>query len=69
MTPMEFILRFTFSNPDPDTTIVGTANPAHLQDMSRFWERAIAGGSSHTAKRRLADAGSRQRVADRLSRT
>ena len=31
MTPMEFILRFTFSNPDLDTTIVGTINPAHLQ--------------------------------------
>src|ERR1700682_5776947 len=32
MTPMEFILRFTFTNPDLDTTIVGTANPAHLKD-------------------------------------
>ena len=31
MTPMEFILRFTFTNPDLDTTIVGTVNPAHLQ--------------------------------------
>jgi aryl-alcohol dehydrogenase-like predicted oxidoreductase len=31
MTPMEFILRFTFTNPDLDTTIVGTINPAHLQ--------------------------------------
>ncbi len=28
---MEFILRFTFTNPDLDTTIVGTANPAHLK--------------------------------------
>ena len=28
---MEFILRFTFTNPDLDTTIVGTINPAHLQ--------------------------------------
>ena len=27
---MEFLLRFTFSHPDLDTTIVGTANPAHL---------------------------------------
>jgi aryl-alcohol dehydrogenase-like predicted oxidoreductase len=32
MTPMEFILRFTFSHPDMDTNIVGTVNPAHLQD-------------------------------------
>ena len=31
MTPMEFILRFTFTNPDLDTIIVGTANPAHLR--------------------------------------
>jgi aryl-alcohol dehydrogenase-like predicted oxidoreductase len=31
MTPMEFILRFTFTNPDLDTMIVGTINPAHLQ--------------------------------------
>jgi len=32
MTPMEFMLRFTISNPDMTTTIVGTANPAHLED-------------------------------------
>jgi aryl-alcohol dehydrogenase-like predicted oxidoreductase len=31
MTPMEFMLRFTISNLDMSTTIVGTANPAHLQ--------------------------------------
>jgi aryl-alcohol dehydrogenase-like predicted oxidoreductase len=30
MDPMEFMLRFTLSNPDMSTTIVGTANPAHL---------------------------------------
>jgi len=32
MTPMEFMLRFTISNPDMTTTIVGTASPAHLKD-------------------------------------
>ncbi len=32
MTRMEFIFRFTISHPDMDTTIVGTINPAHLQD-------------------------------------
>lgn len=32
MTPMEFMLRFTISNPDMSTTIVGTANLAHLGD-------------------------------------
>jgi aryl-alcohol dehydrogenase-like predicted oxidoreductase len=32
MSPMEFMLRFTISNPDMTTTIVGTANPAHLKN-------------------------------------
>src|SRR5690606_32948685 len=32
MSPMEFMLRFTLSNPDMSTTIVGTSNPAHLAD-------------------------------------
>jgi aryl-alcohol dehydrogenase-like predicted oxidoreductase len=31
MTPVEFILRFTFTNPDLDTNIVGTLNPDHLR--------------------------------------
>jgi aryl-alcohol dehydrogenase-like predicted oxidoreductase len=31
MTPMEFVLRFTLSHPYLSTTIVGTANPGHLQ--------------------------------------
>jgi len=35
MTPMEFMLRFTISNPDMSTTIVGTANPSHLKDNVR----------------------------------
>jgi aryl-alcohol dehydrogenase-like predicted oxidoreductase len=32
MSNMEFILRFTLSHPALSTTIVGTANPAHLAD-------------------------------------
>jgi aryl-alcohol dehydrogenase-like predicted oxidoreductase len=32
MTRMEFMLRFTLSNPDLDTTIVGTKSVEHLQD-------------------------------------
>jgi aryl-alcohol dehydrogenase-like predicted oxidoreductase len=39
MTPMEFMLRFTISNPDMSTTIVGTANPAHLMDNVRAASR------------------------------
>ena len=39
MTPMEFILRFTFTNPDLDTTIVGTISPEHLQTTSTFCKR------------------------------
>ena len=30
MEPMEFMLRFTLSHPDLDTTIVGTSSPDHL---------------------------------------
>jgi aryl-alcohol dehydrogenase-like predicted oxidoreductase len=35
MTPMELMLRFTISNPDMTTTIVGTANPEHLKHNVR----------------------------------
>ena len=31
MTPMEFVLRFTLSHPYLSTTIVGTADPGHLE--------------------------------------
>ena len=59
MTAMEFILRFTFSNPDLDTTIVGTANPAHLQDNVAILQKGPLPAELYTeAKRRLAEAGS-----------
>ena len=32
MTPTEFLLRATISNPDAHTTIIGTLNPAHLRE-------------------------------------
>lgn len=38
-SPMEFMLRFTLSNPDMATTIVGTANPAHLKSNARTAEQ------------------------------
>jgi aryl-alcohol dehydrogenase-like predicted oxidoreductase len=62
MTPMEFILRFTFTNPDLDTTIVGTVNPGHLRanvDMAR--SGALPPDLYAEAKRRLAAAGSAPR--------
>src|SRR6202046_4124528 len=60
MTAMEFILRFTFSNPDLDTTIVGTAKPAHLHDNVAILQKGQLTAELYTeAKRRLAEAGSR----------
>ena len=59
MTPMEFILRFTFTNPDLDTTIVGTANPAHLRDNIEILQKGPLPAEVYSeAKRRLTAAGS-----------
>jgi aryl-alcohol dehydrogenase-like predicted oxidoreductase len=59
MTAMEFILRFTFTNPDLDTTIVGTANPAHLHDNVAILQKGPLPAELYVeAKRRLAAAGS-----------
>ena len=59
MTRMEFILRFTFSHPDLDTTIVGTVNPAHLEDnINALLKGPLAPDLYEEAKRRLAAAGS-----------
>lgn len=59
MTPMEFILRFTFTNPDLDTTIVGTANPAHLRDNVAILQKGPLPAALYAeAKQRLTAAGS-----------
>lgn len=58
MTPTEFVLRFTFTNPDLDTTIVGTVNPAHLQaNLNVLGQGPLPPDLYAEAKRRLADAG------------
>ncbi len=62
MTPMEFILRFTFTNPDLDTTIVGTINPAHLQtNLDILAQGPLPPDLYEEAKHRLAAAGSTPR--------
>ena len=59
MTPMEFILRFTFTNPDLDTTIVGTVNPAHLRANVEILQQGPLPADLYAeAKHRLAVAGS-----------
>jgi aryl-alcohol dehydrogenase-like predicted oxidoreductase len=59
MTRMEFILRFTYSHPDLDTTIVGTVNPDHLQDnINALIKGPLSPEVYGEAKRRLAAAGS-----------
>src|SRR5271169_6182850 len=59
MTPMEFILRFTFTNPDLNTTIVGTINPAHLQkNLDILQQGPLPSELYEEAKCRLAAAGS-----------
>jgi aryl-alcohol dehydrogenase-like predicted oxidoreductase len=58
VTPVEFVLRFTFSHPDMHTTIVGTINPAHLQsNIDALQKGPLAPGVYAEATRRLTDAG------------
>jgi aryl-alcohol dehydrogenase-like predicted oxidoreductase len=63
MTPMEFILCFTFTNPDLDSTIVGTINPAHLQtNLATLDQGPLPPNLYAEAKQRLAAAGSAPQV-------
>jgi aryl-alcohol dehydrogenase-like predicted oxidoreductase len=51
---MEFILRFTISHPDMDTTIVGTVNPDHLRaNVEAVLKGPLAPDLYAEAKRRL----------------
>jgi aryl-alcohol dehydrogenase-like predicted oxidoreductase len=58
MSRQEFILRFTISHPHMDTTIVGTINPAHLEDnVDAVLHGALPADVYEEAKHRLAIAG------------
>jgi aryl-alcohol dehydrogenase-like predicted oxidoreductase len=59
MSRMEFTLRFTLSDPNLDTTIVGTRNPAHLQqNLDAAAKGPLSADVMAEAKRRLEAAGS-----------
>ena len=54
MSPMEFVLRFTLSHPHLSTTIVGTANPAHLESNIAIAEKGPLPADLYAeAKKRL----------------
>jgi aryl-alcohol dehydrogenase-like predicted oxidoreductase len=60
MSRLEFTLRFTLSNPDLDTTIVGTKNVGHLHDnIAAALKGPLPEDLMREARRRLAEAGSR----------
>ena len=60
MTPMEFVLRFTFTHPDMHTNIVGTINPDHLRHNAEVVRRGPLPPHVYAeAKRRLDAAGSK----------
>jgi aryl-alcohol dehydrogenase-like predicted oxidoreductase len=60
LSPLEFTLRFTLSNPDLDTTIVGTRDVGHLYaNIDAALKGPLTESVVAEAKRRLAEAGSR----------
>jgi aryl-alcohol dehydrogenase-like predicted oxidoreductase len=64
MTPMEFILRFTFTHPNLHTNIVGTIDPAHLRhNVEMLLQGPLPAEVYAEAKRRLDAAGSTTRGA------
>jgi aryl-alcohol dehydrogenase-like predicted oxidoreductase len=57
MSATEFMLRFTITSPDRHTTIVGTLNPAHLQEnVAAVLKGPLPTSLYNEAKRRLAAA-------------
>ena len=57
MSATEFMLRFTITSPDIHTTIVGTLNPAHLQEnVAAVLKGPLPASTYHEAKRRLTEA-------------
>ena len=57
MSRMEFVLRFTLSHPGLSSTIVGTANPAHLAGNIAIAERGpLPEDLYEEAKKRLQSA-------------
>jgi aryl-alcohol dehydrogenase-like predicted oxidoreductase len=60
MSRVEFLLRFTLSHPDLDTTIVGTANLDHLRsNLAAATKGPLPDDVVTEAKRRLDDVGAR----------
>ncbi|MGH7931888.1 MAG: aldo/keto reductase [Candidatus Binataceae bacterium] len=60
LSRLEFTLRFTLSDPDLDTTIVGTRDVGHLHDnIAAALKGPLPESVLMEAKRRLAEAGSR----------
>jgi aryl-alcohol dehydrogenase-like predicted oxidoreductase len=57
MTATEFMLRFTITSPERHTTIIGTLNPAHLQEnLAAVLKGPLPASMYDEAKRRLAAA-------------
>jgi aryl-alcohol dehydrogenase-like predicted oxidoreductase len=56
MSRMEFMLRFTLSHPEMNTTIVGTASPRHLADNLEAARKGPLGSDIYeAAKKRLSE--------------
>ncbi len=57
MSATEFMLRFTITNPDVHTTVIGTLNPAHLQEnVTSVLKGPLPTSLYNEAKQRLAAA-------------